>query len=626
MKVNSLTTKFVSTATTKSEQNSHKSQVKTQEKNWHLPMVDTVGRSMVSFGVKNKKKEIDVEKFKSGRDSALRKKAKAQAKLKEIETFNYEKERRAALAAAQAEIKAKGLGIFNIFAKQDIRNKHLNAFYEKAREIERLKKAKPEIKDMLDTCNETLERTGEEIRLGEIVNVTQKAQDAINVMLNGTGGLNERIAGYGVEKDKVTRMLVEPIQLSKKDETVKVPPAIMLYGATGVGKTAFLDAIVEQIGDVVVDNMTESRYSEVIDKDFQMKLRNARDRYLKKVIDPVTGIEGEPQKKRTLLVINEAEKMLAMTPEYAQSHLEYDLTASDYALLKAHAKNTELDKNVNLFKAYFDHCSQAPVSADDVEKGALTVFITTNYPHLIHPDLLTRDGKLLQLALYPAYGSNIEAVLKHYTTLNSNALEALKKIHDDSGYDMLAGLSRKSKETLKQYRAEGKLDKLKIDVDEMPYEKIAVMFKPTQKLGAFSNDRYRKVSEEAFINYLENPEIPYKVQFSKVLMREKRDIGPKRYAEFQKIYKLLEPTEVSEREELIRLEKMDALDEEAKMRLGFIRTRENAEKSNLQEKMKQEPLTKAEEKRLKEIEENQRKDKLSEEDYLTELGGADIEE
>lgn len=609
MKVNIVNNKFNSTNRSyEPNLTFNKTSNRTIENPMKLSNFNSVGRSMVAF-----KGTIDVEALRNAKRELTRQRDEAQAKLDRAANYDQTRAYNRAKSSAENEIKSRGLGFFNPLKKKDIRNRWLNIYYEEKREIDRINQMKTALQSIVDTCNTALKSKDSEINLGEILNNTQEAQNAINNMLMGHGGLEDRIAGYGTEKSKVTRMLINPINNSKTDPNVKVPSAIMLYGATGTGKTTFLDAVAEQAGNIRVDNMTDETDSAKLVNDFNRKLQVARDKYLEEV-------NGKPKGTRTLLLINEAEKILAMTPEYAKEHLEYPLTESDIAQLETYNGYTELAKNVNFFKGFLDHCSQVPKDVkDDKERGALTVFITTNYPHLIHPDLLTRDGKLPYIALYPASGSNIEAVLKHYTRLNSEALEAVKTLKDDKSIDLLSGISQEAKEILKQYKKEGKLGELSININSIPYDKISAFYKPSKAQGAFSNDRYRKISEDAFVKYLENPDRPYNTHFLNVLMREKRDIGPKRYAEFQKIYRIMEPMDVGEREEMIKQEKFGTLDEKYEGRLGYARMMENSEKETILAKKQLGQMTKEDEERLAQIERYQYLDGLSFEEYTDEM-------
>lgn len=568
-----------------------------------------IGRSLVSFGADN----IDVDAIKRAKQELTQKRDMAQSKLNKANSWNYWSEKSWYEKQAEDEIERKGLnkGWFKGGKKRDIRDSWMNKFYEKDNEIDAINAKRNEYQQIVDMANAALKDSDAKISLGEKLNNLNDVQSSLNAMLSATGGLHQRIAGYGNEKSKIERIFVNPLAESKRDDKVKVPSAILLHGATGTGKTTFLDSIAEQSrGNVVVVDYTEDTDSDTLVKDFTHKLREARERYLEEGNDEVT------KKTRTILLINEAEKILAMTPEYAKEHLDYKLDDADMALLEQYGNDTNLVANVNRFKGYLDHCSQAPEGEDDTTRGGLTIFITTNYPHLIHPDLLTRDGKLPYIAINPADGANIEAVVKHYAKLNSQALEAAKTIKDNDYIDRLVGLTTEAKTKLKEYKNNGRLNELKIDYEAIPYDIIAKVNKPTSKLGAYSNDRYRKISEEAFQKYLEKPELPYYTHLTKTIMTEKRDIGPARYNKFYEIHRLLAPLEIGEREELVNLEKTQALNDKLQGRLEYIRALENADKENLLAKQQLGQITEEEVKRLEEIEHYQKLDKMSFEEYF----------
>ncbi len=591
-----------------------------------LSNFNSLGKSLVSFAgtgdsLNLSEKSIDQLKelkkiYESNQNKFEKNKSEAQHNLDEYDNWNDSAEQTAYKKAADDEIKAKGLSTFwNPFQCKRIREKHYGVYKEKKDYIDYLYRKREVYKQIVSSSSASESQGKNLIEQIDLI-IKQKirqegidgVQQTINAMFNKVGGLNSRIAGYDYEKDEITKMFVEPLAKSIDDPSVKVPAAVLLYGATGTGKTTFLNGIGAQskdfaeIRDLSLDTVAEDFINEI-----RRQVNDARVRYLEQ------DANGNQKKTRTILLINEAERFLSMTPKEATILYGEDVFDDmDIEYMENYGHNANY---INKFKTLLDTCSEPPCDMEDKTRAALTIFITSNYPHLIHPDLLSRDGKMPFIAINPARGKNIEAVIKHYFVKAEELVEKIKILDDINDIDNLAGISSKAKENIKKMKREGRLDKLVIDSENIPYDKFSEEFKPTMKKGAFSNDCYRKIAEKACNMFLEDPSHTFEYYFITNLLKEDaqktlpngvvipsgRDINPQRYKKFISIYNMLAPADTNEKSMLEHLEKLGVIDEKAKKRLAYIRIKEASELQNLEEKEQNGTITEDEQSRLQEL-------------------------
>ncbi len=602
-----------------------------QQNSMELSNFNSIGRSLISFkgdsgSLKLSEKTIEQleelkKVYKSNQDEIDKKKKAAQANLDKIAAWNWNKEYNQQKVDAENEIDRKDLSRFwNPFKCNAIREKHYNEFHKKELAIDELKRRKevdeaiisssPLSTSQVKILIEQIDAMIEQKKQLEKQKIRQEGIDGvqrtINAMFNKSGGLKDRIAGYDYEKDEITKMFVEPLAKSKDDPTVKVPSAVLLHGATGTGKTTFLNGIGEQSKDFAeVVDLSVDIDAEDFPKEVKRQMEKARARYFE--LDDNKNLK----KTRTILLVNEAERFLSMTPEEAKIlYGENMFDAMDIEYMENYGQSAEY---INEFKSLLDTCSEAPRHINDTQRGALTIFITSNYPHLIHPDLLSRDGKMPFIAINPARNENIEAVVEHYFKKANELVEKIKLMKEPSDIDCLVGITKKAKENIKKMMENGTINSLHVDYKNIPYDKFAQEFNPSMKKGAFSNDSYRKIAEKSCNMYLEDPSHNYEYYFIDNLDREDRskklpngavipsgrDINPQRYKKFVSIYNMLAPAEHNEKESLIRMERMNLLDEKAQKRLDYIRIKEASELRNLEEKEAMGTLSEDEQIRLK---------------------------
>lgn len=356
--------------------------------------------------------------------------------------------------------------------------------------------------------------------------------DFINYSFHPSGGINDRIAGYDKIKEQIKRTVISPLIHDNLGRTNKLPSAIILYGATGVGKTEILRGIEQEC----------AQYATVVNfpittdvKDFQKKLKQILQEAQKRYQDPQNS-------KRTILLINEAEKYMCMTPERAE-RLCLAFQADDFDVLDKYGR-VDTD-NVNYLKSLLDNISEVP-SVNDPTKSATTLFITTNYPHLIDQDLMLRQGKLTPIAVKPAANGDLKAVIQHYFKVHSELLESIKaaSIHDNFE-NILGSQLRISPEAIKVLVDRRKNDTLKnlfIDYKLSDWKNVPQFLKfanPSARQGAYSNVAWKTMIMEAFNKYLENPEKPLFKHFFDIKSTTPRDITPKRYEQFRTIHNIV---------------------------------------------------------------------------------------
>ena len=412
-------------------------------------------------------------------------------------------------------------------------------------------------KNKVETFNK-MKTISEEARQNEIalLRKTLEAQekninlvsirDAVNDAMNNEGSLEDRIAGYDGTKREIKRTFVTPLIENVKagNNNLRIPPAVMLYGATGCGKTSMLNAIRHQV----------KGYARVVDisgadeKDFIKKLNDhlmiAKKHYLQTKKDNGRG-------ERTILLLNEAEIFLATNPEdMGTSGMFFD--KSDIRKMEQYNRDQNCNNIVTEFKSCLDYISKLP-TAEEPEGCAATIFITSNYPHLIHRDLLSRDGefgKMLTIPVRPASNNDLKEVMKYYFTKLSNLIEQIKYFakqeNPDSLMDSIAILSDKGKDVLKQKVKDGTIENLSIDPTLSGFKNIDQFIKgnnPSIRRGAYSNARIENIAKKAFVNYMDNPAVPYEKHFLEEKNKRGVDISPAAYRQFENICDMVENPE-----------------------------------------------------------------------------------
>ena len=408
--------------------------------------------------------------------------------------------------------------------------------------------------------------------------------DYVNQTVNQRGSIQERIAGYSDVKKQITDKFVMPLLASQKDLTVSLPNAVVLYGATGVGKTEILRGIEQECKNVaaIVHFPMDTPINKFQDT-MRSLLSQARTRY-------------NNEQKRTILLIDEAEKYMCMSRSKA-NRLAAGFETDDFDILEQFGNKDS--ENITFLKSLLDRISEIPKEGGLQTQSATSLFITTNYPHLIDQDLMRRKGKFMPIAVHPAKDSNLKAVIQHYFKQNSDLLEQIKLLAPQNNFaEIIRGqirFSNKAKEVLMEKRNNGTINNMHIDYElsDWPNLERSIRFmNPSDKRGAFSNVEIKEMISTAFERYLENPTQPMYKYFFQVKDETVRDITPLRYSKFKTIYSMVNDKINGEE-----------VEKETKNFIDLIRAYQNGELS--------EDACKALEKRMEHIkEELERLDKL----------------
>lgn len=349
-------------------------------------------------------------------------------------------------------------------------------------------------------------------------------QNSINEMLAGKGGIDERLAGYKFVKDKI-RKFIENIKTSKDNENAYVQPCVLLYGATGTGKSTFLKAIESmKLDNVSIVRFDENQNIPFMER-FRTAVRSAKQRYLN-------------SQQRTILLMDDAEKYFAMSEGEAKAYYQNELDEADWIKLKT-INDSYTNKDVKDFKSILDELSMTPKDNDidkDSFRSAMSIFITTNHPNIIDRQLIKRPEKMDAYHVGPAKGQDLNEVVKFYFKDKVDIINKIKMFKDrpdrNDAINGLSGLSIDAKESIKRLFKEGKADMLLIDPDSIDYDVFTADLQPNEKDGAFSNVMIKSIAKNAFEKYLEDPENDFAQCFYEELTNAQRDIEPQRYQRY----------------------------------------------------------------------------------------------
>lgn len=355
--------------------------------------------------------------------------------------------------------------------------------------------------------------------------------DFVNQVVSQKGSIERRIAGYPDVKKQIRDKFVQPLIASKENPSVDLPNAVVLYGATGVGKTEMLRGIEEECKHVaeVVHFPMDTPINKFQDT-LRALLSQARTRY-------------NNEHKRTILLIDEAEKYMCMSPNSAL-RLASGFETDDFDVLEQFGKKD--NENITFLKSLLDRISEIPKDGGHHTQSATSLFITTNYPHLIDQDLMRRKGKFTPIAVHPAKDSNLKEVIKHYFKQNSDLLEQIKLLAPQGNFvEIINGqvkFSNKAKQVLIEKRGNGSLNNMYINYELSDWpnlERFITFMNPSDKRGAYSNVEIKDMISRAFDQYLENPTQPMYKYFFQVKDETVRDITPARYSKFKAIYSMV---------------------------------------------------------------------------------------
>lgn len=348
-------------------------------------------------------------------------------------------------------------------------------------------------------------------------------QNVIDDMLNGTGGLEERIAGYQRTKDEI-RKFIENIQKADTNPGGYVQPCVILYGATGTGKTTFLKSVESMTKDQVSVIRFKDNDKESFITSFKKAVKDAKKRYME---------EG----KRTILLMDDAEKYFCMPESEAMQFYANELDNDDLDKIRL-INNTGSNQGAKNFKYILDELALPPEEddSDSSYKSAMSIFITTNHPNIIDRQLIKRPEKMDAYYVGPAEKQDLNDVVKYYFNDKVQIINALKMFEDRSDREAaingISGLTQEAKDSILRHFKEHKADLLNIDPEDVDYDALTEDIQPDETNGAYSNVMIKKIAFNAFERYLEDPENSFVQYFYDELENTDRDIEPQRYKRY----------------------------------------------------------------------------------------------
>jgi len=311
-----------------------------------------------------------------------------------------------------------------------------------------------------------------------------------------TNPLDMYLGGYKKEKEVVNDLLVIP--LNKRGV---LPPSMLLAFPDDSMKEQLINGI-KKTADA--NFVTLSAKKDFLAEEIKVKLQEAKKDF-------------QNTKKQTVIIVNESQNAIGMTPAYAKELSLIPMSDNDIKYLKAHGTNI---KKVNFFKSLLDMPYQ----------NYATIIFTTTKPQYIHPDLITRDGKMKKVIFPIPKGRNLQEVIKFETTQVNNMLESLKS----GSADYLESIEKR----LTKLKDNGRLKKMRIDEENIPYHKLMRYCTPSKIKGAYSLSNYNNIAINALKDYVKQPQTPYSVHFIFNLVAEPRAVKPENYLQYDSMKRL----------------------------------------------------------------------------------------
>ncbi|GEM_PF-6082793 len=207
-----------------------------------------------------------------------------------------------------------------------------------------------------------------------------------------------KYAGMVFEREKSKLDLItDNMVKAAADETVKIPPSILFSGNSYSAGKALNGFFNRTCGLYNLIELTPSDFKDGVKgvkETVAAILEKNRADYFK------TG-------KRSLIYIEQAERYFGIDERSAEI-LGIDLSSDDRDLLRTINTNT----NISYFKSLFDNVSKLPEKDDFCNQGYATTFILiSENPHLIDPDLITREGKMTNIFYDIPNGQNLKNLI-----------------------------------------------------------------------------------------------------------------------------------------------------------------------------------------------------------------------
>lgn len=345
-----------------------------------------------------------------------------------------------------------------------------------------------------------------------------------------TNGLDCKIAGYTKQKQEIKKILIEPIQRETALNTKeKISPAVLIYGATGCGKSEMAKAIGEEAGcNVVLFPSTSPRK---FSGELKYLLEEAKNHYLFQ--NQINNEERNNYGYEKLSNKDKAEFLISQ--KSPRTIIVIDEVDKYFDPSVSHSSEEIADNNKTILKGVLDHCSEKPNSEYSSDAAGVTFIFTTNYPTKVDSEISLRNGKCSKMSVSVPNENDIKDIMKLYLSKENSRISKSK--------------------------SEGKsVDE--IDISQIPFDSYVEIAKPDGKKGAITGAGLEKAIENAVTNYIENPNAYVNVQLPKMLSGAQYRIRPEKLNEYKKEIEAMGRMhkDIDEKEELELLKEAKELD------------------------------------------------------------------
>ena len=427
----------------------------------------------------------------------------------------------------------------------------------KVKKLERLRIEKEEYENYLATKAKCRDILANDSFYKSLINTEDiEVYEIAKKLLMDNFSLNNVIAGYDEQKEELKRMVIEPIQRENLcSSTEKLPPAILLYGPIGCGKSKIAEFVGKEANCNVL-KLNPNTSPRKFTGEVKSLLNEARKYYLaqKLLVDSKYEAHeyksGNLQQKaeyaatlkspRTIIVIDEVDKYFNPNSENSSDDIA--------------------DMNKTFLKGILDHCSEIPDTNGATDAAGVTFFFTTNFPTRVDSEISLRNGKCTRLPVSMPDNNDIQNILKFYLDNYSN-----QKIREaiNNGKDL----------------------KL-VNTEQIPYKSYVTIAAPNKKNGALTGAGIERAVKQATENYIDNKDRYINLQLAQMLTGAKYRVSPEKLDEYQKEIELMgkKYKDIDEKEEfelLSDLDKLDMITDSQKIRLEYLKGIYSLEKKDI---------------------------------------------
>lgn len=371
--------------------------------------------------------------------------------------------------------------------------------------------------------------------------------EKVKEKLKDKAALGKKIAGYKQLKDTVKKLIIDPIQKETAlDTTEKLPPALLLYGPIGCGKSELAKAIGEEANCNIIEfpKGTNPRKFAALMTDTIESARNYYEQQ-KNIIDNKYDNSiyqlGDADQKASYIANLKSPRTIVIVDEVDQ-----------YFNPNTKGNSEEIaDINKTLLKGLLDHCSEKPDNSNSNDAAGVIFIFTTNYPSIVDSEISLRNGKCKRTPVSLPEDNDIKDIMKFYIikSANPSIIEAKEK----------------------------GLNVTPIDASQMPYNSYLKFVQPSEEKGAFSGAGIKSAVEQATANYIDNPENYINLQLAKLLSDGTYRIPMEKIKEYKQemesMGKLLKDIDEKEEYELLKdLKELDMINPKQQTRFELLKS------------------------------------------------------